>query len=239
MFASRSTIADSNGAQTIRIAYRRLSFGAPRSNAALNEAADEQIIAAVQPRLVPLPTRYYVDSAGVVRSAAQVPSPNFDARPARAKISLLVIHSISLPPGRFGGPWIVQLFTNCLDTTAHPTFESLAALRVSAHFLIRREGVLAQFVPCALRAWHAGKSTWRGRARCNDFSIGVELEGCDDVPFEDIQYRTLARLTRALRRRYPIADIAGHADIAPGRKTDPGPAFDWAYYRRMAAPRPR
>jgi AmpD protein len=186
---------------------------------------------------VALPTRYYVDTAGVVRSAAQVPSPNFDARPPRARISLLVIHSISLPPGRFGGPWIVQLFTNRLDTTAHPYFESLAGLRVSAHFLIRREGVLAQFVPCSLRAWHAGKSIWRGRPRCNDFSIGVELEGADDVPFEDVQYRTLARLTRALRKRYPIADIVGHAEIAPGRKTDPGPAFDWPYYRRLTAPR--
>ena len=187
--------------------------------------------------LVALPTRYFVDRAGVIRSVAQVPSPNFDARPPRAKISLLVIHSISLPPGRFGGPWIVQLFTNRLDTSAHPYFAALEGLRVSAHFLIRREGVLAQFVPCSLRAWHAGKSKWRGRSRCNDFSIGVELEGADDVPFEDIQYRTLARLTRALRKRYPITDIAGHDAVAPGRKTDPGPAFDWTYYRRLISPR--
>lgn len=184
-----------------------------------------------------LPTRFHVDRAGVIRSAAQVPSPNFDERPPRTRISLLVIHSISLPPGRFGGPWIVQLFTNRLDTSAHPYFASLGALRVSAHFLIRREGVLAQFVPCSLRAWHAGKSKWRGRSHCNDFSIGVELEGADDVPFEDVQYRTLARLTRALKRRYPISGIVGHSDIAPRRKTDPGPAFDWTYYRRLAAPR--
>lgn len=181
------------------------------------------------------PQRLHVDRDGVVRAAAQVPSPNFDARPADAHISLLVIHNISLPPGQFGGPWIVELFTNRLDPAAHPYFATVADMRVSAHFLIRREGALAQFVPCALRAWHAGESSWRARSSCNDFSIGVELEGTDDLPYEDIQYGTLARLTRALRRRYPLKSIAGHCDIAPGRKTDPGPAFDWRRYRRLIA----
>jgi len=171
----------------------------------------------------------------VVRAAAQVPSPNFDARPTGERVSLLVIHNISLPPGQFGGPWIVELFTNLLDATAHPYFASLSDLRVSAHFLIRREGTLAQFVPCGLRAWHAGESIWRRRSNCNDFSIGVELEGTDELPYEDIQYRTLARLTRALRRRYPLRDIAGHEDIAPKRKTDPGPAFDWVRFRKLIA----
>lgn len=184
-----------------------------------------------------LPSRLYVDREGTVRAAAQVPSPNFDARPPRTRISLLVIHNISLPPRRFGGPWIVQLFTNTLDIKAHPSFASLADAKVSAHFLIRREGNLAQFVPCALRAWHAGTSTWRSRTRCNDFSIGVELEGADDIAFEPVQYQMLARLTRALRRRYPISNIVGHSDISPGRKTDPGPAFDWKHYRRLIAPR--
>ena len=181
------------------------------------------------------PLRLHVDRAGVVRAAAQIPSPNFDARPPDARISLLVIHNISLPPGQFGGPWVVELFTNCLDPKAHAYFASVADLRVSAHFLIRREGALAQFVPCAFRAWHAGDSAWRARQNCNDFSIGVELEGTDDLPYEDIQYRVLARLTRALRRRYPLRDIAGHRDIAPQRKTDPGPAFDWPRYRKLIA----
>ncbi len=181
------------------------------------------------------PQRLHVDRDGVVRAAAQVPSPNFDARPTDARISLLVIHNISLPPGQFGGPWIVELFTNRLNPAAHPYFATVADMRVSAHFLIRREGALAQFVPCALRAWHAGESLWRARSGCNDFSIGVELEGTDNLPYEDIQYGTLARLTRALRRRYPLKSIAGHCDIAPGRKTDPGPAFDWRRYRRLIA----
>lgn len=183
--------------------------------------------------------RLHVDRSGVIRAAAQVPSPNCDARPAGARIWLLVIHAISLPPGEFGGPWIVELFTNRLRIKAHPYFATLAALRVSAHFLIRRDGSLAQLVPCAMRAWHAGASSWRGSERCNDFSIGVELEGADDVPYTDMQYATLATLTRALRRRYRIRDIVGHCDIAPGRKTDPGPAFDWRRYRRMILPRPR
>jgi AmpD protein len=183
--------------------------------------------------------KLHVDRSGIVRAAAQIASPNCDVRPEGARISLLVIHGISLPPGQFGGPWIVELFTNCLNTHAHPYFATVAEQRVSAHFLIRREGSLAQFVPCEMRAWHAGVSAWRGRERCNDYSIGVELEGADDVPYSEPQYATLAALTRALRLRYRIRDIVGHCDIAPGRKTDPGPAFDWGRYRHSIAPRPR
>jgi AmpD protein len=148
-------------------------------------------------------------------------------------VDLLVIHHISLPPGEFGGPGILQLFTNALDPAAHPYFEALAGTKVSAHFLIRRDGKLLQFVPCAQRAWHAGESSWKGRSRCNDFSIGIELEGTGDAPFTAPQYRRLAALTRALQARYPIGDIVGHSDIAPGRKIDPGPHFDWGRYRRM------
>jgi AmpD protein len=185
------------------------------------------------------PARLHVDREGVVRAAAQLSSPNCDARPVDARISLLVLHNISLPPGQFGGPWIVELFTNRLDPKAHPYFASVADLRVSAHFLIRREGALAQFVPCELRAWHAGESVWRRRPNCNDFSIGVELEGTDDLPYDDAQYTTLARLTRALRRRYPLRDIAGHEHVAPGRKTDPGPAFDWKRFRKLIGPTSR
>jgi AmpD protein len=142
-----------------------------------------------------------------------------------------VIHGISLPPGVFGGPGIEQLFTNRLDPREHPYYAALAGLRVSSHFVIRRDGALVQFVPCGKRAWHAGVSAWRGRECCNDFSIGVELEGADDQPYEAAQYGRLGALTRALTARYPIADIVGHSDIAPGRKTDPGPHFDWPRYR--------
>ena len=168
-----------------------------------------------------------------MRAAVQVPSPNADERPDRAAITLLVVHGISLPPGHFGGTAIAEFFTNRLDPAADPYFVTIASLRVSAHFLIRRNGALIQFVPCARRAWHAGASSWHGHANCNDFSVGVELEGCDDIAYEPAQYRVLARLTRALRRRYPIADVAGHSDIAPGRKTDPGAAFDWDRFRRL------
>jgi AmpD protein len=184
------------------------------------------------------PTRIFVDRAGIVRAAEQIPSPNCDARPAGVAITLLVVHNISLPPGRFGGPAIAALFSNRLDPCAHPYFATVAALRVSAHFVIGRDGALTQFVSCARRAWHAGASSWRGRDQCNDFSIGVELEGTDDLPYDAAQYTVLARLTRALRRRYPIVDIAGHSEIAQGRKTDPGPAFDWARLYRMLASRP-
>lgn len=170
------------------------------------------------------------DSNGWLSGVRRIASPNCDARPQHTPVSLLVIHSISLPPDEFGGPGICQLFTNRLDCGAHPYYAQLKGLRVSAHFLIGRDGCITQFVPCGRRAWHAGVSTWQGRERCNDFSIGIELEGCDNVPFEPAQYAALTRLTRRLRRKYPIRHIAGHADIAPGRKTDPGPSFDWGYY---------
>jgi AmpD protein len=172
-----------------------------------------------------------IDEAGLACGAAWIASPNFDARPDGAKISLLVVHNISLPPGQFGGDGIVRLFTNRLDHAEHPYYEMLRDLRVSSHFLVERDGRLIQFVSCLDRAWHAGVSNWLGKERCNDFSVGVELEGVDDQPYADAQYETLANLTRALRSRYPICDLAGHAEISPGRKTDPGPAFDWNRYR--------
>jgi AmpD protein len=169
--------------------------------------------------------------AGVCSGARFVPSPHHDPRPEGEAISLLVIHNISLPPGEFGGPHIDELFLGRLDPTAHPYFREIAGLRVSSHFLIRRDGELVQFVPCELRAWHAGESTWKGRPRCNDFSIGIELEGADDVPFSEPQYATLAALTGAIFEKYGVLDIAGHSDIAPDRKTDPGPFFDWSRFR--------
>ena len=159
--------------------------------------------------------------------ARREPSPNCDDRPAGTSIELVVIHAISLPPDEFGGPGIVELFTNRLDPSAHPYYATICSLRVSAHFLIRRDGGLIQFVDCARRAWHAGASAWRGRSACNDFSLGIELEGCDSVAFTDAQYRALIILLDELRSRYPIVDIVGHSDIAPGRKTDPGPCFRW------------
>jgi N-acetyl-anhydromuramoyl-L-alanine amidase len=183
--------------------------------------------------------KLHVDRGGIVRAAAQIPSPNCDARPPGSRISLLVIHGISLPPGEFGGPWIVELFTNRLKIASHPYFAKLAGQKLSTHFLIRREGSLAQFVPCSMRAWHAGVSSWRGVESCNDYSIGVELEGADDVTYTDAQYLALCALTRALRRRYRMRDIVGHCDIAPGRKTDPGASFDWKRYRQLIAPRVR
>ncbi len=147
-------------------------------------------------------------------------------------MSLIVVHAISLPPGEFGGDGIIRLFGNCLDESAHPYFAQISTLRVSAHFLLRRDGELIQFVSCAQRAWHAGLSSWNGRQRCNDFSLGIELEGCDDLPFAPVQYRRLRVLIRALCAAYPIEAVVGHSDIAPGRKTDPGPRFDW---RRLAS----
>lgn len=174
-----------------------------------------------------------LDADGVARDIVQIPSPNHDERPEGEAVNLLVIHNISLPPGEFGGDAIIQLFTNRLDFDADPFYAGLRGLKVAPHFLIRREGRLLQFVPCSRRAWHAGISAWRGRSACNDFSIGVELEGTDDLPYAVEQYAALARLTRTLRQRYPIQDIAGHSDIAPGRKTDPGPAFDWGHYRAL------
>jgi len=180
--------------------------------------------------------RLSIDADGIATPARQVASANRDARPPDTEITLLVVHGISLPPGEFGGDGILDLFTNRLDPDAHPYYAAIAGLAVSAHFLIRRDGALIQFVPCGERAWHAGASAWKGRGRCNDYSIGVELEGTDDVPYTPAQYAMLARLARALRRRYPIADIVGHSDIAPGRKTDPGSAFDWDRLHRLAAP---
>lgn len=176
-----------------------------------------------------------IDSTGRILAAQWLPSPNADERPPGIEPDLLVIHNISLPPGEFGGPWIEQLFQNRLDPSAHPYFQEIAGLRVSAHLLIRRNGALLQFVELSRRAWHAGRSSFQGRDACNDFSIGVELEGTDDLPFSDAQYLELARVTARIQAAYPKitqARITGHQDIAPGRKTDPGPAFDWPRYRR-------
>jgi len=170
-----------------------------------------------------------------VRGARQFGSPNRDDRPPGTQIDLLVVHSISLPPRVFGGDAVIELFLNRLDFDAHPWFEQLRGLRASAHFLIRRDGELLQFVPCAKRAWHAGVSSHLGRSRCNDFSIGVELEGSDFDPFTPVQYQALVALTRLLRSRYPLQHVLGHQDIAPGRKTDPGPFFDWPGFRAAIA----
>lgn len=174
-------------------------------------------------------------SKGWLIDARHVPSPHFDCRPDDEQPSLLVVHNISLPPGQFGGPWIDALFTGTLDSSADPFFAEIAHLRVSAHCLIRRDGEIVQYVPFDKRAWHAGVSAYQGRERCNDFSIGIELEGTDTQPYTEAQYRQLAALTRMLVQLYPaIADnITGHCDIAPERKTDPGPAFDWAKFRAL------
>jgi AmpD protein len=180
-----------------------------------------------------------VDDEGLVSVAEFIESPNCDDRPADTRISLAVIHGISLPPGEFGGPGIVDLFTNRLDPALNPYYASIADLRVSAHFLVRRDGALLQFVPCTKRAWHAGVSSWRGRPRCNDFSLGVELEGTDAIPYTSIQYRVLARLLKALYRRYRFRHVVGHSDIAPERKTDPGPAFDWKRLAALIVPKRR
>jgi AmpD protein len=172
--------------------------------------------------------------SGWLEYARRVPSPNCDERPRGVVPDLVVVHGISLPPGEFGGPWIDALFTNTLPPDAHPHFAGVASLRVSAHALIRRDGELVQYVPFQKRAWHAGESRWQGRERCNDFSIGIELEGTDATAYEPVQYRVLAALVASLCRAYPaIAPerIVGHSDIAPGRKTDPGIAFDWPLMR--------
>lgn len=170
--------------------------------------------------------------AGVLDGCRQVPSPNCDSRPAGTQVTLLVVHAISLPRGEYGGDAIERLFTNRLDTGAHPSFATLAGLRVSAHFLVRRDGELVQFVPVGRRAWHAGESRWRGRGRCNDFSVGVELEGTEEDPFTPLQYERLEALVRRLCRRWPLRAVAAHSDVAPGRKRDPGAGFDW---RRLHA----
>jgi AmpD protein len=173
-----------------------------------------------------------------LQDALHVPSPNYDERPAGVDISLLVVHGISLPPGEFGGPWIDQLFTNQLESDAHPYFREIADLRVSSHLLIRRDGRLVQYVPFSKRAWHAGPSCFQGREACNDFSIGIELEGDDCASYTDLQYTRLAHIVRDLRETFPAITperIVGHCDIAPERKTDPGPAFDWERLHQLIA----
>lgn len=171
--------------------------------------------------------RLQLDADGWLRGAKRIASPNCDQRPDGEAVSLIVIHAISLPPGAFGGDAIERLFTNRLDPSGHPYYAQICCLQVSAHFLIRRDGDLLQFVSCRQRAWHAGQSSWQGRQRCNDFSLGIELEGCDELPFTDAQYARLVALVGLLRAHFPIDAVVGHSDIAPGRKTDPGPYFDW------------
>jgi N-acetyl-anhydromuramoyl-L-alanine amidase len=165
--------------------------------------------------------------SGWIAAARRLPSPNCDDRPAGSEVSLLLLHSISLPRGVYGGEAVERLFTNRLDPAAHPSFADLAGLRVSAHFFVRRDGALVQFVPLQRRAWHAGASTWRGRGRCNDFSIGIEIEGTDDSAFAAAQYASLGPLIGRLASSLPLRDIAGHSDVAPGRKVDPGTQFSW------------
>ena len=175
-------------------------------------------------------------TSGLLRGARQVASPNCDARPAGVEADLIVVHGISLPPGDFGGPWIDRLFTNTLPAEVHPYFAQIASLRVSSHLVIRRDGALTQFVKFTDRAWHAGESLYEGRQACNDFSIGVEMEGADTIAYEEAQYAALADAIAALCAAYPRlspARLVGHSDIAPGRKTDPGPAFDWPRARRL------
>jgi len=167
------------------------------------------------------------------RQAQVCVSPNFDARPQAVPVTLVVLHSISLPPGEFGGDAIERLFSNRLDWNAHPYYEGIRGLKVSAHFLIRRSGQTLQFVSCEDRAWHAGRSAWRGQADCNRYSVGIELEGLEGSTFEPAQYVSLARLLRALARQYPIQEVVGHEDVAPGRKSDPGAGFDWQQLRRQ------
>ena len=179
-------------------------------------------------------------AAGLVAGARAVESPNSDARPRGLEPELVLVHGISLPPGAYGGPWIDRLFTNLLPAAEHPYFEEIQHLRVSSHVLIARDGTLTQYVPFGRRAWHAGTSSWRGRPGCNDYSIGIELEGTDDEPYDPRQYEALADLVAALQAAYPsLAEgwIAGHSDVAPGRKTDPGPAFDWRRLERAVRER--
>lgn len=177
-----------------------------------------------------LPVYTVSPGAGLLRPAVQCPSPNQDDRPGIVEPELIVIHAISLPPGEFGGDYIEQFFTNCIDRQAHPYFEEIGDLHVSAHLLVRRDGAVTQFVPFGRRAWHAGQSVFRGRPRCNDFSIGIELEGDDEAAYADQQYSVLASVIDTLVATYPrlsTRTIAGHCDLAPQRKSDPGPAFDW------------
>jgi N-acetyl-anhydromuramoyl-L-alanine amidase len=174
--------------------------------------------------------------SGLMRGVRHVASPNHDSRPAGVVADLIVVHGISLPPGEFGGPWIDRLFTNTLPAAAHPYFAEVSALRVSSHLVVTRDGAVTQYVKFTERAWHAGQSAYQGREACNDFSVGVELEGTDTLPYESAQYATLARVVAALCAAYPQLSpdrLAGHSDIAPGRKTDPGPAFDWPLARGL------
>ncbi|HEY3488338.1 MAG TPA: 1,6-anhydro-N-acetylmuramyl-L-alanine amidase AmpD [Gammaproteobacteria bacterium] len=173
---------------------------------------------------------------GLLEQARQMPSPNFNERPAGARPELIVIHNISLPPGEFGGSAIDEFFTNCLDCSLHPYFREIEGMQVSSHLLIRRDGEIVQYVPFSRRAWHAGVSRYKGRENCNDFSIGIELEGTDELPYAEKQYRRLTEVVSCLLGTYDSLnsqDIVGHSDIAPGRKTDPGPGFDWPYFRRQ------
>ncbi|HEY9030512.1 MAG TPA: 1,6-anhydro-N-acetylmuramyl-L-alanine amidase AmpD [Kangiella sp.] len=180
---------------------------------------------------------FYINLAtGLIQPVRFVPTEHCDEREDSGDISLLVIHNISLPPNQFGGPYIDQLFTGTLNPSDHPYFEGIAALRVSSHLLIRRNGDVVQYVPLHKRAWHAGLSSFEGRDKCNDYSIGIELEGADDIPYEEIQYQTLVKITQVILKAYPQISperIMGHSDIAPGRKTDPGPAFDWDHFRML------
>ena len=176
--------------------------------------------------------------SGWLRRARAVRSPNCGPRPEGSVVDLVVLHSISLPPGQYGGDAIERLFTDRLDWSAHPYYEMIRGLAVSAHFLVRRDGTLVQFVSCDERAWHAGRSSWRDRDGCNDFSIGVELEGLEGDAFDDCQYPVLAALLDSVAARYPIVDVAGHEHVAPGRKRDPGAGFDWARLRRLVRSRP-
>jgi N-acetyl-anhydromuramoyl-L-alanine amidase len=179
----------------------------------------------------------HIDTAtGLIAGARQVLSPFCDERPPSAGLDLIIVHGISLPPGEFGGPWIDRLFTGSLPADAHPFFSEVAGRPVSAHVLVRRDGGLVQYVPFQRRAWHAGVSQYQGRSACNDFSIGIELEGTDETPYERAQYAALAALMQALLDAYPTLSaerIAGHSDVAPGRKSDPGPAFDWSRLKAL------
>jgi AmpD protein len=176
--------------------------------------------------------------SGLIRGARQIASPNHDARPAGVEADLIVVHGISLPPGQFGGPWIDRLFTNTLPPDVHPYFAEVCSMRVSSHLVLDRDGAVTQYVNLHERAWHAGKSIYEGREACNDFSVGVELEGADTLPYEAAQYEALAKVVAALCAAYPRLSpdrLVGHSDIAPGRKTDPGPSFDWPRARGLIA----
>jgi AmpD protein len=170
---------------------------------------------------------FRIDENGYLPQVTQIESPNYDLRSSKQTISLVVIHCISLPPNKFGNSHIEDFFKNDLDVSQHTYFKKIKDLKVSSHFLIKRKGELIQFVSCLKKAWHAGESVWKNKKNCNDFSIGIELEGSDIIKYEDIQYKVLLKLLKSLRMKYPVTDIVGHSDIAPGRKTDPGHFFDW------------